>query len=121
MSKKKKTITNTYSISYLIQHPQTRGLMFKYLSPILTEEELLANDYTLDEMFPHNMASGNKFYVIQMLMYELNLIPLPLNKVVEGEDGKLYEDLSHVKPPTKPAAEMMIENLHNTENWKIDK
>jgi len=114
----KRTVTNTYPISFLVRHPQTRGLMLKHLSPILTEEELLANQQSLDGMFPVTLASGNRFIVIQILKKELNTLELPLRAVIESNDGRFYEVSSDMDVSAQSSLEWMLENLHYTPHKK---
>lgn len=96
---KKNKATDIYTISYLVRHPQTREIILKYLAPILDEQELIANQRTLREMFPLNMASGNAFMVVQALMKELDAIEVPLKALVEYKDSKLHENLSFTQLP----------------------
>ena len=74
----KHLVTDTYTLSYLYNHPITKPIVIKYLEPLGIIDQLNNADGTLREMFDYNMGGGIPPEVITALMAELDAIPLPL-------------------------------------------
>lgn len=77
----KQLVSGSYSVGYLVGHPQTREIVLRHLKPLmLGEEQLRSVDGTLRGMFETNMGGGIPYEIIVPLMDELDAIPMPLDK-----------------------------------------
>lgn len=78
----KNTITNSYPLSYLVEHPATKVIIRKHLSAnTYSDEQLLSVEGSLDEMFKHNMGGGIPYEIIIVLMKDLDEIEYPLKEL----------------------------------------
>jgi hypothetical protein len=75
-----KTTSNTYSVSYLVQHPITKPIMERHLKDQLPKslevKDLSYVHGTLADMLESNMGGGLPCEVITALMKDLDEIPV---------------------------------------------
>ncbi len=74
-----KTISETYTLSFLVKHPKTKAIVLKHLGSLNVDEQQLSSvDGTLREMYDTNMGGGIPHDIIIALMAELDTIETPL-------------------------------------------
>lgn len=81
MGKIVSTVSNTYTLAFLANHPTTKDIVYKHLRPILYDDDQLNGVHgTLEEMLVYNMGGGIPYDVITALMAELDKLPMPLDE-----------------------------------------
>lgn len=72
----KPTVSNTYMLSFLATHPQTKGIVSKHLAHMGGNPEW-ARD-TLPNLRDFNMGGGIPYDILVALMAELDTLEMPL-------------------------------------------
>lgn len=72
-----KKISETHTLSYLVQHPHTRDVVLKYLRTLGVDEQQIAQVHaTLRELTDTNMGGGIPYDTMVQLVAELDGIPV---------------------------------------------
>ncbi len=70
-----KTISDTYTLSFLVKHPKTKEIVLKHLKPLNVDEQQLSSvDGTLKNMYDTNMGGGIPHDIIVALMAEIDTL-----------------------------------------------
>lgn len=72
-----KKTSETYTLSYLADHPDTRNIIFRHLKPLDVDEQQIAQVHaTLRELADTNMGGGIPYDAMVQLVAELDEIPV---------------------------------------------
>ena len=72
-----KKTSETYTLSYLAEHPDTRDIIFRHLQPVGVDEQQIPEVHApLRELADTNMGGGIPYDTMAHLVAELDEIPV---------------------------------------------
>ncbi|OGL35883.1 hypothetical protein A3F38_01185 [Candidatus Saccharibacteria bacterium RIFCSPHIGHO2_12_FULL_48_21] len=75
-----KTVSDTYTLSFLANHPKTKEIVWEHLKTLNVDKQQLSSIHaTLRGMYDTNMGGGIPHDVIVALMTELDTVETPLD------------------------------------------